>query len=164
MIHEISCRNRRLDDKRLDMDRDIKGIVPLKGTNKKVMRCKKPFSEKKVVSENASSYISPKKSNLVPISRKERRSFIIEKSIDLHGCTKEEAYLALIKFFNSSQEEGIRKTLVITGGNSLRETTLRKSFQFWIKENFGNYVTSCSPANIWHGGEGAFYVCIKKKK
>ncbi len=116
----------------------------------------------KFIKTNFSKEFVDLKSYLTPISRKQKRHFSSEKIIDLHGYTREQAFLALIRFFNNCQREGVRKTLVITGGNNMRETTLRKSFQVWVREKFGNYVSSCTCANIWHGGEGAFYVILKR--
>ena len=112
--------------------------------------------------ESSTQILIPKESTLTTMSRKQKRKFQGEKTIDLHGYTREKAFVELIRFFNSCQQNGIRKVLVITGGNNMRETTLRKSFQIWIREKFGHYVTSCTSANIWHGGQGAFYVTLKK--
>ncbi len=146
------------------MDRYIKGIIPLTITNKIVPHKKNPKPKVSVSYSSNHNFlqIKPKKSQLTPFGRKEKRKFTSEKSLDLHGYTREEAYIALIRFFESCQNEGVKQALVITGGNDLRNTTIRKSFQIWVKENFGNYISSCTPANIWHGGEGAFYVRIKK--
>ena len=139
----------------------LKDVKPLIVVHATIPR-KKINISKKLITERSEQTLIPKESVLTSISRKQKRKFEYEKTIDLHGYTKEEAFMALIRFFNSSQREGIRKVLVITGGNNMRETTLRKHFQIWIREKFGNYVTSCTPANIWHGGQGAFYLTLKK--
>ena len=139
----------------------LKDVKPLTIAHTTIIR-KKININKKLIVEKSEQILIPKESTLTSISRKQKRKFEYEKTIDLHGYTREKAFMALIRFFNSCQREGVRKVLVITGGNNMRETTLRKHFQIWIREKFGNYVTSCSPANIWHGGEGAFYVTLKK--
>ena len=123
---------------------------------------KKINTTKRLITERFEQTLFPKRSYLTALSRKKKRKFEYERSIDLHGFTREEAFITLIRFFNSCQREGIRKILVITGGNNMRETTIRKHFQIWVRENFGNYITSCTPANIWHGGQGAFYLILKK--
>ncbi len=142
------------------MEKYLKGVEPLIIKHPIVER--KANFKKRFVEKNSEREFVSQKSHLTQISRKQKRHFSSEKTIDLHGCTRDQAFLALIRFFNSCQREGVKKALVITGGNNMRETTLRKSFQIWVRENFGNYVSSCTSANIWHGGEGAFYVTIKK--
>ncbi|MDR2781706.1 MAG: Smr/MutS family protein [Holosporaceae bacterium] len=107
--------------------------------------------------------INLKESQLCPISRKLRRKFTAEKIIDLHELTRDEAFCRLIFFFSKCQAENIKKVIVITGGNALKKSILRISFQDWIKNSFGNYIVSCSQADIHHGGEGAFYVILKNK-
>ena len=102
------------------------------------------------------------KNQLSNFDRKEKRKFSPERTLDLHGFTQEEAFHALIRFFSSCQQSGIRKVLVITGGHALRNSVIRASFQKWICESFGNFVAKCSVAEIHHGGEGAFYVVLRK--
>ena len=139
----------------------LKDVKPLTVAHATIAR-KKININKKLIAERSEQILISKESTLTSMSRKQKRKFEYEKNLDLHGYTREEAFLALIRFFNSCQRDGVRKVLVVTGGNNMRETTLRKHFQIWVREKFGNYVTSCSPANIWHGGEGAFYVTLKK--
>ncbi|MBO7454392.1 MAG: Smr/MutS family protein [Alphaproteobacteria bacterium] len=139
----------------------LKDVKPLTVTHAIITR-KKININKKLIVEKSEQILIPKESTLTSISRKQKRKFEYEKTIDLHGYTREKAFMALIRFFNSCQREGVRKVLVITGGNNMRETTIRKHFQIWIREKFGNYVTSCTSANIWHGGQGAFYLTLKK--
>jgi len=141
----------------------LKGVKPLTVANTTITR-KKINIDKKVIRERSEQILISKESTLTSLSRKQKRKFEYEKTMDLHGYTSEEAFLALIRFFSSCQRNGIRNVLVITGGNNMRETTLRKHFQIWVREKFGNYVTSCSPANIWHGGQGAFYVTLKRSQ
>lgn len=147
----------------LGLKKYLKDVKPLILKHTIITRKKiNPVRKRESIFETT-EFIS-EKSDLHEINRKQKRKFIVEKSIDLHGYTKDEAFNALLNFFETCQLFGVKKVLVITGGNALRETTLRKSFQIWIKENFGNYVTSCTSANIWHGGQGAFYVILKNKK
>lgn len=139
----------------------LKDVKPLTTTHAIIPHKKININKKLIVERTEKTFIH-KKSILTPISRKQKRHFLTEKTIDLHGYTRETAFIVLIRFFNSCQQNGIRKVLVITGGNNMRETTLRKHFKIWVRENFGNYVSSCTYANIQHGGEGAFYVIIKR--
>jgi DNA-nicking Smr family endonuclease len=100
--------------------------------------------------------------NLLSINRKSQRKFVPEKVIDLHGLSQNEAFSALLSFFVQCQAEGTRRALVITGGNSMKESILRDSFPKWVHNLFGNYVAACSQSNRRHGGQGAFYLQLKK--
>ena len=102
------------------------------------------------------------RNRLDSFDRKEKRNFFPERTLDLHGFTREEAFQALIRFFADCQQSGIRKVLIITGGHALRNSVIRASFQKWIRESFGNFVLKCSVSEIHHGGEGAFYVVLRK--
>lgn len=139
----------------------FKDVIPLV-VKHRVVSYKKSSRDEDLAKESRIREFVSKESYLTPISRKQKRHFSSEKTIDLHGYTRDQAYFALIRFFNACQKDGVKKALVITGGNNMRNTTLRKSFQIWVREKFGNYITSCTSANIWHGGEGAFYVIIKR--
>lgn len=139
----------------------VRGVKPLRMKRIKVF-LKKVNCVKREVSVNEP--FTPQKSFLQSMNRKKRRSFVYERSIDLHGFSRNRAFLLLLDFFVSCQNEGIRQALVITGGNALRNTVLRKSFRLWVMEDFGGFVASCTPANVEHGGEGAFYVLLKRKK
>jgi DNA-nicking Smr family endonuclease len=103
------------------------------------------------------------KSRLHPIGRKLRKKFDVEKTLDLHGLTREEAFDALVGFFERCCSENVRRVVVITGGSAIRQSTLRSLFLKWIAESFGNYVVSCSEAAMRHGGGGAFYLILKKR-
>ena len=102
------------------------------------------------------------KNQLECFDRKEKRKFLPERTLDLHGFTQEEAFQALIRFFVNCQQSRVRKVLIITGGHALRNSVIRASFQKWIHESFGNFVSRCAVAEIHHGGEGAFYVVLRK--
>ncbi|MDR2766492.1 MAG: Smr/MutS family protein [Holosporaceae bacterium] len=111
---------------------------------------------------NPSNVHSPRRSEPSPLSRKSSRKFDFSRRIDLHGLSQNDAFQALIEFFVRCQSEKVKKILVITGGNWLKESPLRDSFMKWVQDSFGDYVVSCSQANLRHGGQGAFYVTLKK--
>ncbi|MDR1551624.1 MAG: Smr/MutS family protein [Holosporaceae bacterium] len=96
------------------------------------------------------------------MSRKYRRNFAVERSIDLHGMTTEEAFAQLSDFLARCQFEGVKNALIITGGNSMKTSVLRASLMKWAKESFGEYIASFAQAQLHHGGEGAFYVILKR--
>ncbi len=108
--------------------------------------------------------IDYKKSDAIEIKRKVKRHFSVEQSLDLHGLTYDEAFRQVVAFFSKCQEIGIRNVLVITGGNPLRNTVLRTAFVKLCRNLLCEFVVSYSPANLKHGGDGAFYVILKSKK
>ena len=120
-------------------------------------------TKKMLISKKAYDF-QPVKNQLIDMTRKAKRRFSFECSIDLHGLTYDEAFRAVSLFLSKCQSENVRTALVITGGNPLRNTVLRSAFLKWCKEFFGKLIVSCTPANLKHGGEGAFYVIIKLKR
>lgn len=84
-----------------------------------------------------------------------------EAKLDLHGYRQEAAYRALQRFLMRAQGLGQRIVLVVTGKGG----TLRGMLPRWLGESeFRNLVVGISVAHAKHGGEGAFYVALKKKK
>lgn len=102
-----------------------------------------------------------KKISTNQINRKAKRKFVIERTIDLHGLTKTEAFEATLKFFINCQSKNIRRVLVITGGSNQRNSVIRLSFSKWIDEYFQKYISMYTSAKSLHGGEGAFYVTLR---
>lgn len=115
----------------------------------------------KVVS--AGSFSSGKFDVRCGLNRKLLRNFQIQRQIDLHGYTQDEAFNALLNFFARCQMDGIRNVLVITGGNAMKSSVLRNSFRKWVKENFSALVVSYTSAKLKDGGQGAFYAVVRKK-
>lgn len=97
------------------------------------------------------------------IDRKQLRKFQVQRRIDLHGYTQDEAFNALSIFLSQCQSDGIKNALVITGGNAMKISILRTSFTRWAKENFSTFIVSYSFAKLKDGGQGAFYVVLRKK-
>ena len=84
-----------------------------------------------------------------------------EAKLDLHGYRVEPAYRALQRFLMRAHGMGQRVVLVVTGKGG----ALRDSFPRWLGESeFRNLVVGISAAHAKHGGDGAFYVALKKQK
>ena len=81
--------------------------------------------------------------------------------IDLHGLTQERAYRALLGFLTRAQADGSRLVLVITGKGGV----LRSQLPLWLGQaDLRPLVAGLNEAHIRHGGGGAFYVLLRKRK
>ena len=99
-----------------------------------------------------------------------------EKILDLHGYSYDSARFRVIKFINDAYNDHKRLVLVITGkGNKSKldekfsienkRGVLREAFPHWIEsETIKPLVLSIAQAHISHGGNGAYYVYLRKKK
>ena len=102
----------------------------------------------------------------------------IDRRLDLHGYTILEAYEKfkdeVIKLYNKNK----RCMLVITGKGvhlKIKESTeenpklfhgkIKKSIIDWIREDqFKNYILTYQDAGFDHGGDGALFVYLRRKK
>ena len=93
----------------------------------------------------------------------------IDARIDLHGLTQAEAHDALARFLRGSRAEGARVVLVITGkgmrGADPDRGVLRRQVPLWLRSpNLREAVLGFEPAGPAHGGEGAFYVRLRRAR
>jgi DNA-nicking Smr family endonuclease len=112
---------------------------------------------------DAKSFGKMKKGKLVPDAR-----------IDLHGMTLSQAHPALTGFILSSHAAGRRLVLVITGKGKLRDYDapmpvrqgiLRHQVPQWLSmAPLGPLVLQIAPAHISHGGAGAYYVYLRRRR
>lgn len=91
----------------------------------------------------------------------------IDATLDLHGMSREKAHTALVRFIKTHYEKQNRFLLVITG-KGLRtggEGVLRQSFPLWLAlEEVQPMVLAFDVAQAKHGGSGAYYVLLKRKR
>lgn len=95
-----------------------------------------------------------------------------EARIDLHGMTLSEAHPALTGFLIDAQARGRRLVLVITGKGKDRDDgsvmplprgVLRHQVPHWVQTGaLAGIVLQITPAHFRHGGEGAYYVYLKR--
>jgi DNA-nicking Smr family endonuclease len=84
-------------------------------------------------------------------------------TLDLHGHTQISGRAELIKFVAWHRSQGETSVLVITGKGRDGEGILRRRFLEWIAEpDLRVHVSGYSRANQKHGGDGAFYLFLKK--
>jgi DNA-nicking Smr family endonuclease len=98
----------------------------------------------------------------------------IEARLDLHGLTQSAAHGRLASFLASSAAAGLKTVLVITGkggrasgGEWASEDpgVLRRNVPRWLGEAaLRPFVESFAPAARQHGGEGAFYVLLRRRR
>ena len=107
---------------------------------------------------------------------KKENSFKI-KSIDLHGYTLESANKSIEKFIIDSYEQGVGKLIVVTGKGlhsnnkknpyvSKELSILKYSIPEFIENNVDlmKKINEIRDAKIEDGGEGAFYIYLRRKK
>ncbi len=88
----------------------------------------------------------------------------IAARLDLHGMDQDRARLALVSFLLRAQEDGARSVLVITGKGYSGTGVLRRRAPEWLADPaLRTVVAGLSPADDRHGGEGAYYVAIKRR-
>ncbi len=106
--------------------------------------------------------------------RLKRGEIEIEGKLDLHGLSRVQAYDSLVAFLLNTYSGGKKCVLVITGKGSPadRETEdgrqygiLRENLPEWIKSPpLDAIVLKIQEAHPRHGGKGAFYVLLRKKR
>lgn len=90
---------------------------------------------------------------------------VIDARIDLHHMTAATAHAALLAFVQDAYEDGARLLLVITGKGKDGTGILRTKTKLWLEANPAckALISGISPASPRHGGEGAFYIMLRKK-
>jgi DNA-nicking Smr family endonuclease len=101
-------------------------------------------------------------------TEKQRRGQLpIEARLDLHGLTQEEAHRALLRFVGDCESRGLRNLLVITGKGSAGNASgvLKAAVPRWLNEReLRPRILSLSWAQPRHGGAGALYVLLRRRR
>lgn len=97
-----------------------------------------------------------------------------EARIDLHGMTLSQAHPVLIRFILDAHDDDKRLVLVITGKGKDRDTpdpipirrgVLRHQVPMWLHSPpLGGVVLDIREAHQKHGGGGAYYVYLRKRR
>lgn len=103
-----------------------------------------------------------------------RGRLLPEDRIDLHGMTQAEAHPALMSFIMGASAQGLRLVLVITGKGKLkadhgpipeRHGVLRHQVPHWLHSGaLRPFVLQVTEAHLKHGGQGAYYVYLRKTR
>jgi DNA-nicking Smr family endonuclease len=90
---------------------------------------------------------------------------MIEQTIDLHGLTQEQAHERLGQFLAEAQQSGRRCLLVVTGKGLAHGGVLRHMVPRWLNQRPNRErVLAFAPAQPKHGGGGALYLLIRRKR
>lgn len=138
-----------------------------------------PGSAKKT----ATAMRDPKRAPLPPpplplhgLEQRHRRQLVrgvkaIDARIDLHGLTQDQAHDRLRVFLHQAQARGHKVILVITGkggngGGFMNERgVLRRVVPQWLAmPDMRSIVLGYEEAHVSHGGGGALYVRIRKRR
>ncbi len=107
--------------------------------------------------------------------RLRKGKMVPDRRIDLHGMTAQVAHTVLTQFVLSAHGSGARLVLVITGkGRTHRDEggvmptrrgVIRHSVPEWLRQApLTNKVVQVIPAHRKHGGDGAYYVYLRRKR
>lgn len=103
-----------------------------------------------------------------PVKRKLTRGRLpLEARIDLHGMFQSEAHAVLLDFLIRAHERGLRHVLVITGkGRSMgSDGALKRAVPMWFsKPEYRYLISSYEDASMNHGGDGALYVRLARRR
>jgi DNA-nicking Smr family endonuclease len=107
----------------------------------------------------------------------------VEAKLDLHGMTQDSAHLAVMRFVEAQHAAGARCVLIVTGKGgkaadlfqpkaaagrftfSAGRGVLKEALPRWLNEpRLRAHIIAAQPASRAHGGEGAMYVLLKRKR
>ncbi len=97
-----------------------------------------------------------------------------DRKIDLHGMTLAQAHPVLSRFLFAAHSDGCRLVLVVTGKGKTRSDdgpiptprgVLRNQVPQWLRmAPLAPLVLQISDAHISHGGSGAYYVYLSRRR
>ncbi len=89
-----------------------------------------------------------------------------DRSLDLHGLAREPAYGQLMRFIGQALSADCRVLLVITGkGRHGVPGLLRQLLPDWLAASpYASAIMAVRPAHPSHGGSGALYVILRRRR
>jgi len=137
-------------------------------------RTAKPVRTAKTVRPSPSPAKPPAPPPLAPLARREKQQLArgraaIDARLDLHGMTQAQAHAALSRFLRRAQHEGAKFALVVTGKGmrsaDAERGVLRRQVPHWLRlPELREVVLGFEEAHVAHGGEGALYVRLRKRR
>ena len=117
---------------------------------------------------------SPVQMDTKAFARMKRGKLKPEGKLDLHGMRVDAAHPALVRFVLTAQASGKRLVLVVTGKGKDRDEpgpiptprgVLRNQVPQWLSlPPLAQAVLQITPAHISHGGDGAYYVYLRRTR
>ncbi len=87
--------------------------------------------------------------------------YAIDAALDLHGMSREQAHMALFGFVHGNYALGNRCLLLISGKGAV----LRELVPHWLDEpGLRPFVLALEQAKQQHGGSGAYYILLRRKR
>jgi DNA-nicking Smr family endonuclease len=175
------------EDKAL-WDEIAKSIKPLSGRRTKVGSEPEALSIDDQISKGAEKrnrpiaapvlkHRDPPAPPLAPIDRRlklklSRGSTDIDAKLDLHGHTQAEAKLRLHRFLETAQAREYSLVLVITGKGKRSDDNwsneggvLKRQVPLWLSmPEFRSLVIGFEEAGVRHGGAGALYIRVRRRR
>ena len=140
----------------------------------KKSKTKKRIPEEKKQKETKQLTRSIEKRSLLT-RRLKKGGILIDKKIDFHGLSLQEAKSKFIITIDECFYLKKRCLLFITGKGAIKKTDhekqtrlyygkIRENFKMWVNEkSIATKILSVVPADPAHGGDGAFFVYLRKK-
>ena len=171
--------------------KSLAGVEPLKKNNKITKPIPKPIESnipRTIIKETESDKIYEKTKSVTTqqktiiqkndINKKLKKNKIpINRKIDFHGCSIEEAKNLFFNTINDCFSKNFRCILFITGKGSKKNETnypegtklyygkIRNNFLDWVNHNaVQSKILNVQQANTKTGGDGAFFVYLRKNK
>lgn len=159
---EKSCLRKEVSNK---MNLNVKKVENLHLTRAlKTARLLEEYRDKLLIAHN--SCLSHKKIRSISSGKCN-----IDSSIDLHGYTIESAFYMFEQFVTAAYLNGQRLLLVITGKGRakrcdlIKNDTINGMIQEWVNiKSVKDEILYFSHAARHHGGSGAFYIFLKRKR
>ena len=142
-----------------------------------------PKPSAKIIARPAVERASPKQARLTParqmpdgawsgIDHRTSKRFTqgqldIDATLDLHGMTQARAFEHFVRFVEQAYAMQKRMLLVITGkgARSGGVSVLRTALPCWVNTApLSHYVLALHPAQRQHGGEGAYYLLLRRQR
>ncbi|EJW13082.1 Smr protein/MutS2 [Rhodovulum sp. PH10] len=150
-------------------------VAPLPAETRAAAARPRPATPRASVPARPEKPAVPQVPALAPLSRRETKKVVrgvieIDARLDLHGFTQAEAHAVLHRFLAQAQARDARWVLVITGkggdGDPFARSrgVLRRQVPHWLSlPEFRALVTGFDAAT-GHGGTGALYVRIRRRR
>ena len=97
--------------------------------------------------------------------RFKRGEMAVDGRVDLHGLTLDQAHSTLMSYMRSAAARGARCVTVVTGKGKDGIGRIRAEVPHWLNQQpLRALILAVTTARVQHGGSGALYVLLKRKR